>query len=111
MATKKMAKNKVKGVEVKLLPNEDIIENRIYSNYVDVIRSPYDFTLRFCDATPVRDIKKLKENNNEHQIPIVAEIAIPLEIMPALIKALQSQYKKYKDDIKGINIEKKQKKN
>ena len=84
-----------KGIKVNLIPSDEIMSNRLYSNHVQVIQSPFDFTLQFCDVTPILDVKKVVEDKGDHKIPLVAEIAIPFELMPNLIKALQSQLEKY----------------
>ncbi len=98
--TKKATKTG-KAIEVKFIPSDELISNRLYANYVQITHSPFDFTLRFCDAIPISDLKKVVENEGIHKIPLVAEIAIPLNLMPALIEALQTQHKNYKDGIEG----------
>jgi len=79
MAVKKPTKKATKtgkGIKVNLIPSDELLPNRLYANYVQVGQSPYDFTLRFCDATPVSDLRKVIENKGGHEIPVVAEIAI-----------------------------------
>jgi len=85
-------KNKI---EVKPKPSPDLLPSRIYSNYVEVSQSPYDFSLKFCDATPIYNMEEVKINKGLHRIPIIAEIAIPSTIVKPLIDALQIQYNKY----------------
>lgn len=104
MAPKKTAgkggNKKQKPVEVKLLPSKDVLSNRIYANFAAVSHSTkFDFTVTFCDVGPVGDIKKVIEGGGEHKIPIVAEIAVPAELVPNLIRALQDQYKFYEKTI------------
>lgn len=109
MAAKKSTKKATetdKGIEVTLVPNEDIPPSRIYSNFIQVAQTPYDFSLKFCDATPLSGSKKVG-GKVTHPIPIVAEIAIPFNLMPAFIKALQTQYEIYKDIIEGAGNAKK----
>ncbi len=86
-------------VEIKVVPDNSGESKRIYANFVAVNQSAYDFSLRFCDASPVHDIKKVMENNRIHLAPVVAEIAIPFEVVPGLIKALQNQLEK-----RGANV-------
>jgi hypothetical protein len=103
MANKIKAIKKDKALFVKLMPNEDLDINREYANYVEVSQTPYDFSLKFCDANPFHGNKEqIKNNNVEHPIPIVAEIAIPFQIVPDLINALKSQWNAYKKNIKKI---------
>lgn len=109
MTNKKTIKKSPKvseGIEVTLEPNETISSKRIYSNFIQVAQTPYDFSLKFCDAIP------LSGNNNVgkkvmHSIPIVAEIALPINLIPGFINALQVQYKLYEDNIEGAKDAKK----
>ena len=109
MTDKKMIKKPTKvskGIEVTLEPNETIPARRIYSNFIQVAQTPYDFSLKFCDAIPL-----LVSNNAKgkvtHPIPIVAEIAIPFNLMPGFINALQIQYNLYENNIVGAKDAKK----
>ena len=95
--TKKATKT-VKGIEVDLVPSDEIIPSRLYANYVRVSQSPYDCSLEFCDATPILDVKKAIDEGI-HKIAVVADIVIPFSLMPGLIKALQTEHEKYKDSI------------
>ncbi|MBT3185747.1 MAG: DUF3467 domain-containing protein [Nitrospina sp.] len=92
---KQTKEQETNGIEVNLIPNNQISTNRVYSNYVQIARSPYDFTLRFCDAGPISNTKEIIDNNGNFNVPVVAEIAIPLNMMPNLIKALKSQLEKH----------------
>lgn len=111
MTDKKTIKKPTKvsaGIEVILEPTETIPQKRIYSNYVQITHTPYDFSLRFCDAIPLH-----RDNDTGgkvmHPIPIVAEIALPFNLIPGLIKALQTRYKLYEhslemaEDVKKIS--------
>lgn len=80
--------------EISVVPDNTIVSKRIYANFVAVNQSAHDFSLRFCDAPPVHDIKKVMDNAGVHPAPVIAEIALPLAVIPALIKALQTQYNK-----------------
>ena len=104
MSTKKATKKVVKvdgSIEVTPVPSDELVSNRLYSNYVQVAQSPFDFTLRFCDAPPIYDVKEVAGNGGVFPIPIVTEIVIPFDLMPSLIKALESQYKKHPKFPKG----------
>jgi len=103
MANKIKAIKKDRGIVMKLMPNEDLDINREYANYVEVSQTPYDFSLKFCDATPFHGNKEqIKNNSIEHPIPVVIEIAIPFQIVPGLINALRSQWNDYNKNIKKI---------
>ena len=101
MANKIKAIKNDKGLVVNLMPNEDLDINREYANYVAVSQTPYDLSLKFCDVTPLHVTKEqIKNNNVEHQIPVVAEITIPFQIVPRLIRALKNQWNIYNKGIK-----------
>jgi len=105
----KIESNKNK-IEIKILPTTDIPASRLHSNHVEVTQSPYDFTLRFCDVTPLYDIKEIEKNKGIHKIPIIAEVAIPFRLMKPLIDALQIQYDEYKEITGESNGKKPEKK-
>jgi len=91
--SKKLVKKK--GVEITIQPTYNMPSSRVYSNFAEVSLSPSDFTLRFCDVTPITNMKKVEEAGGVHNVPVVAEIAVPFDFVPNLIKALSSQYKSY----------------
>ena len=92
--SRKQTKTKAAGIDVILKPGIDVPRNRVYSNFAHVSQTPYDFNIRFCDATPLpADAGAAKPII--HAIPIVAEIAIPFNVMPGLINALKTQYEVY----------------
>ena len=102
-------KNDKGAIEITLKPSADVPLSRLYSNHIEISLSPHDFTLKFCDATPIYNIDKAK-NKIIHEIPIVAEIAIPFHVMKPLIVALQSQYDKHQEVTGGTNEKKPEKK-
>lgn len=106
----KKTESTIEKIEIKIQPTTDIPASRIHSNHVEITQSPYDFTLRFCDATPIYDMKGIEKNKGIHKIPIIAEIAIPFRLMKPLIDALQIQYDKYKEMTSESNEKKPEKK-
>lgn len=95
-ATKKKATKKIKAISVAITPDNDGVSERIYSNYCDVLYSPHDCTLRFCDVPPIRAVGPEPETDVFiHKAPVVSEVAIPHEMVPNLVKALQSQRKQF----------------
>jgi hypothetical protein len=84
-------------VNLKIIPTKDEISERIYSNFVSISHSEYDFTLTFCDINAPRDDQKSEIiKSKKIQAPIQAEITIPIMIVEPLIKALMINYDKYK---------------
>jgi hypothetical protein len=95
---KPMAAGKPARVEMKLVPDQnlELPYPRMYSNYVSIHSSPFDFTLRFCDALPLYEKPKATAGGSlENKIPIKAEIIIPIKVFPELIKAMQIHYDRY----------------
>ncbi|GEM_PF-6825377 len=93
-----MPKPTKKVVQVNLRPVDDLEPQRIYANFMDVNYNPYDFTLRFADAGPIFNLETLTNGAKyEHKIPIVAQIAMPAAVIPAVIQALSTQLKSYEE--------------
>jgi hypothetical protein len=98
MAQKKLktiSEGSVKRV-VKLIPDPNFVLSypRFYSNVVSIQSTPFDFTLRFCEALPI--YKSTKEGQEiESKMPIKAEVVIPREVFPLLIEAMKDHYDKH----------------
>jgi hypothetical protein len=94
MANNGKKKGKTKALQ--LIPNLPAKLGRVYSNFVEISHSPWDFTLRFCDAPPGSDVPRLKlKDGNKVEIPTTIEVIIPVNLMSGLIEALQAQNKTY----------------
>jgi len=93
----KIKKAKPTPIALKVVPTYDQVSERLYSNYVAVSHSQYDFNLRFCDIGPPNEKQQDKSlKSGEIEVPIQADIVIPGVIVEPLIKALITQYEKYK---------------
>lgn len=86
-----------KGIKVKLVPDPtvEIPYPRIYSNHVSIQSTPFDITMRFSDALPMFEKPTDKGEIVENRIPILAEIVLPVAIIPSLIQVMTQQYEKY----------------
>lgn len=86
-----------KSIKVKLVPDPkvEIPYPRIYSNNVSIQSTPFDITMRFCDAIPIFEKLEGKGEIFENHIPILAEIVLPVAIIPSLIQAIKKQYENY----------------
>jgi hypothetical protein len=73
--------------EIKIKPNNSLISKRIYSNFVKVTKSPLDLSIQFCDVSQPSDADTLKKNDFIYDVPVVAEIVIPLKLTQGLIDA------------------------
>ena len=78
--------------EIKLVASTEPKLGRVYANFVQVGLSPYDMTLRFCDAPPGSDIKG---NKKELIIPTQCEIVIPVEVAGSLAALLKATCEKF----------------
>lgn len=115
-----MAKKKLENISlgtgkqvVKLVPDPSFVFSypRFYSNVVTIQSTPFDFTLRFCEALPIYEKQKnIKAGEAiESKMPIKAEIVIPREVFPILITALQDHYGKFLKAHGGENKDEKKK--
>lgn len=94
-------KQKTDSIEVKTIPDYKGSEgfDRVYANYMIVSHDEFGFVLTFCDTHFESYAKKedLKKVNGEYvlEAPIVSQIIIPANLIPKIIKALETNYKKY----------------
>ena len=67
-----------------------------YSNFCAIQNSPFDFTLTFCDMQPPSE-RELREAQTTHVVkaPVRARMAIPVQMVPGLITALQDNFRLY----------------
>jgi hypothetical protein len=71
---------------------DDTNGRREYSNFCAVSHTPFDLTLTFCDVRPLSesDIKGA-EVTQTVKAPVVSRVALPFNVVPGLIAALQEQ--------------------
>lgn len=92
-------------INFKLLPGLEPRLGRIYSNYISISHSPFDFVLRFCEAPPEGDIVRLKKGKNlQIEIPNLVDVVISPNMMPNLIAALKENYELYIKNYKKDNF-------
>jgi hypothetical protein len=97
--TEKTAPKK-EALTINIIPSLEPKLGRVYSNYVQVSHSQYDFTIRFGDAPPGGDVPRLKKGN-DITIPNIVEIIIVPDLIPKIITALDTNYKKFLEQFKG----------
>jgi len=90
----KKAPSEKKTSEIKIIPSLEPRLGRVYSNYVSVSHTKYDFTIRFGDLPPGGDVERLRRGN-ELPISNIAEIIVAPVLIPAIIEALDVTYKSY----------------
>ncbi|MCK4404325.1 MAG: DUF3467 domain-containing protein [candidate division Zixibacteria bacterium] len=85
-----------KELTVTVVPYEKEPKERIYSNFVVIRHSPYDFSLEFCEIPPptVEQDKKIKKTKKIRAY-VKTKIVLPAKVIPSLIQALTDNYNKY----------------
>ena len=79
-------------------PEDPSRARREYANFCAVAHTPFDLTLTFCDVRPLseRDIKGA-EASQTVRAPVVARVALPFNVAPGLIAALQEQLRLFQE--------------
>jgi hypothetical protein len=85
-----------KGHDFTIVPDEALEVPRVYSNFCAIQNSPFDFTLTFCEMQPPTE-KQLREAQSTHTVkaPVRARLAVPVQMVPGLIAALQENFRMY----------------
>jgi hypothetical protein len=79
-----------KQINFTIVPEDTGDAPRLYANFCAISHTPFDFTLSFCEVLPLSE-KDINQAQAEHVVraPVRAKIAVPLQIVPNLIAALQ----------------------
>jgi hypothetical protein len=87
-----------KQVNFTIVPDESGARDRVYANFCAVSHTPFDFTLTFCEVVPPTE-QDLRQAHEEQVLraPVRARVAIPVQLMPNLIAALQEHMRVYTD--------------
>jgi hypothetical protein len=87
-----------KQVNFTIVPDESGARERVYSNFCAVSHTPFDFTLTFCEVLPPSE-QDLRHAQDEQVLraPVRARVAIPVQLMPNLIAALQEHMRVYSE--------------
>jgi hypothetical protein len=97
VAAKKREGAPEKGfLELKLIPSLEPKLGRVYSNYVSVSHTKYDFTIRFGDLPPGGDMQRLR-HGQEMTIPSIIDIIVVPDLIPGIMQALDENYKRYQE--------------
>ena len=85
-----------KQINFTIVPDETGARERVYTNYCAVSHSPFDFTLTFCVVLPPTE-QDLRQAQADQVLraPVRARVAIPVQLMPNLIAALQDHMRIY----------------
>jgi hypothetical protein len=79
-----------------IVPDDSTAVPRVYSNFCAIQNSPFDFTLTFCEMLPPSE-QQLRDAQSTHVVkaPVRTRIAIPVQMVPGLIAALQDNFRLY----------------
>ncbi len=81
-----------------IVPDEDGAQTRIYANFCALSHTPFDFTLTFCEVMPLSE-KDIVGAAADHIVraPVRARVALPPQVIPGLVAALQEQLRNFSD--------------
>lgn len=87
-----------KSVNFTVVPDEQTMQPRIYANFCAIQNSPFDFTLTFCEMHPIGE-REIEQAQSSHVVraPVRARLAVPVQMVPGLIAALQENYRLYQE--------------
>ena len=82
--------NDRKQINFTIVPDDRDDLTRTYANFCAISHTPFDFTLAFCEVLPLSE-KDIQAAEADHVVraPVRAKIAVPLQVVPNLIAALQ----------------------
>jgi hypothetical protein len=92
-----------KQINFTIVPDEDVGgPDRVYANFCAIAHTPFDFTLTFCEVTPLsqHDIDHA-ERDGVVRAPVKARIVAPGPFIPQLIAALQEHLRVYSESYGG----------
>jgi hypothetical protein len=89
-----------KQINFTIVPDDTTDAPRTYANFCAVSHTPFDFTVTFCEMTPLSE-KDIRAAEAEHLVraPIKARVVLPVQVLPNLIAALQEQLRAYTDSV------------
>jgi hypothetical protein len=81
-----------------IVPEDGEDVPRVYANFCAISHTPFDFTLSFCEVLPLSE-KDISQAQTEHVVraPVRARIAVPLQVLPNLIAALQEHMRVFSE--------------
>jgi hypothetical protein len=87
-----------KQINFTIVPDEAAESPRLYANFCAVNHTPFDFTLTFCEMSPLSE-KDIRAAEAEHIVraPVKARVVLSVQVVPNLIAALQEQLRIYTD--------------
>ena len=87
-----------KQINFTIVPDDSGVAPRVYANFCAISHTPFDFTLSFCEVMPLSE-RDIQAAQAEHVVkaPVRAKIAVPLQVVPNLIAALQEHMRVFSE--------------
>ena len=87
-----------KQINFTIVPDDSGDAPRVYANFCAISHTPFDFTLSFCEVMPLSE-RDIQAAQAEHVVkaPVRAKIAVPLQVVPNLIAALQEHMRVFSE--------------
>ncbi len=100
-----------KSINFTVVPSEVEATERVYANFCAIAHTPFDFTLTFCEMIPIseREVKKAQDGSTQVvQAPVRVKVVVPVQLIPALMAALQENMRIFQDAYSNVGWGKKQ---
>ncbi len=91
-----------KQINFTIVPDEKSGPPRVYANFCAIAHTPFDFTLTFCEVTPLSE-DDITRAQTEHVVraPVKVRVVAPVPFIPQLIAALQEHMRVYSESYGG----------
>ena len=92
--------SEAKQINFTIVPDDSTDAPRTYANFCAVNHTPFDFTVTFCEMTPLSE-KDIRAAEADHMVraPVKARVVLPVQVLPNLIAALQEQLRAYTESL------------
>jgi Protein of unknown function (DUF3467) len=87
-----------KQINFTIVPDDKGDTPRVYANFCAISHTPFDFTLSFCEVLPLSE-NDIQQAQTTHVVraPVRAKIAVPIQVLPNLIAALQEHMRVFSE--------------
>ncbi|MGE5245495.1 MAG: DUF3467 domain-containing protein [Betaproteobacteria bacterium] len=89
---------KPRQINFAIVPDDQPRSPRTYANFCAIAHTPFDFTLTFCEVTPLSEQEiRAAETEQVVRAPVRARIVVPVQFVPNLIAALQEHWRVFSE--------------
>jgi Protein of unknown function (DUF3467) len=91
-----------KQINFTIVADEKTGPPRVYANFCAIAHTPFDFTLTFCEVTPLSE-EDIGHAQTDHVVraPVKVRVVAPVPFIPQLIAALQEHMRVYGESYGG----------